>query len=177
MSRRSSKSGTGINLFNATGWLFADLFVALAMAFLVANTVGTIPPPFTHATPTPTPTPMITPTPIPPRALDLKPITITLRVDPAALLTNNPQEIASIEQQVRAVPQLSGRSAGLVLAFGGASGVNPSYGLQVAQKVDTDVLTALGSQGYVFQNTVYREFFNLDLPPSTVSIDVYVFKQ
>lgn len=177
MSRRKSKSGTGINLFNATGWLFADLFVALAMAFLVANTVGTIPPPVVHAAPTPTHAPMITPTPIPPHALDLKPITVTLQIDPSALLADSPQEISSIEQQVRAVPQLTGRSAGLVLAFGGASGVTPSYGLQVAQKVDADVLTALGAQGFVFQNTVYREFFNLDNPPSTVSIDIYVFKQ
>ncbi|HEU5345912.1 MAG TPA: hypothetical protein VFU60_16305 [Ktedonobacterales bacterium] len=87
------------------------------------------------------------------------------------------QEIAKIEQQVRAVPQLTGRSAGLVLAFGGSSGVTPAYGLQVAQKVDTDVLSALGAQGFVFQSTVYREFFNLNIPPATVSIDVYVFKQ
>lgn len=141
------------------------------MAFLVANTVGNVPPPSAHAVPTPTPTPA------PPRALDLKPISITLHVNVSALLADSPQEIASIEQQVRAVPQLSGRSAGLVLAFGGASGTSPAVGRQLAEKVDNDVLRALGAQGYVFQNTIYREFFNLDAPPSAVNIDVYVFKQ
>lgn len=175
MPRRSSSQRNSSNLFGATGWLFADLFVALAMAFLVANTVGTIPPPAIHVAPTPTPT--LSPTPIPPRALDLKPISVTVHVNPSALLAGNPQEVASIEQQVLAVPQLRGRSAGLALTFGGASGVNPAIGRQVAVKVDNDVLHALGVEGYVFQNTVYREFFNLDLPPSTVTIDVYVFKQ
>lgn len=145
------------------------------MAFLVANTVGNVPPPTARLEPTPTP--MLSPTPIPPRALDLKPISITLHVSTSALLADNPQEIASIEQQIRAVPQLTGRSAGLVLAFGGASGTTPAIGRQVAAKVDVDVLRALGAQGYVFQNAVYREFFNLDAPPSMVSIDVYVFKE
>jgi len=175
MPRRSSRIGVGPNLFGATGWLFADLFIALAMAFLVANTVGNVPPPSARAVPTPTPT--LSPTPIPPRALDLKPISITLHVNASALLADNPQEIANIEQQVRAVPQLNGRSAGLVLAFGGASGASPALGRQVAAKVDSDVLQALGAQGFVFQNTVYREFFNLDAPPSTVNIDIYVFRQ
>ena len=175
MPRRSSRIGVGPNLFGATGWLFADLFIALAMAFLVANTVGNVPPPSARLVPTPTPT--LSPTPVPPQALDLKPISITLYVNASALLADNPQEIANIERQVRAVPQLSGRSAGLVLAFGGASGASPALGRQVAEKVDNDVLHALGAQGFVFQNTVYREFFNLDEPPSIVSIDVYVFKK
>ena len=175
MPRRSSKIGVGPNLFGATGWLFADLFLALAMAFLVANTVGNVPPPSARITPTPTPT--LSPTPIPPRALDLKPISVTLHVNTNALLADNPQEINAIEQQMRAVSQLSGRSAGLVIAFGGASGTSPATGTQVAAKVDHDVLQALGAQGFVFQNTVYREFFNLDDPPSVVNIDVYVFKE
>jgi hypothetical protein len=175
MSRRSSRNGLSSGLFAATGWLFADLFLALAMAFLVANTVGNVPPPSARMAPTPTPTP--SPTPIPPRALDLKPISIMLHVNYVALLTGDPREIANVEQQVRSVPQLSGRSAGLVLAFGGANGTSDATGLKIATKVDNDVLRMLGAQGFVFQDTVYREFFNLTLPPSKVQIDVYVFKQ
>ena len=175
MPRRTRRVGVGPNLFGATGWLFADLFIALAVGFLVANTVGYVPPPSARAQPTPTPTP--TATPIPPRALDLKPISITLHVDYNALLNDTPTAITAVEQQVRQTPGLSDRSAGLVLAFGGAAGGNSNRALLIAQKVDGDVLSDLGRKGFVFQTSVYREFFNIGVDPSTVTIDVYVFKQ
>lgn len=175
MPRRTRRVGVGPNLFGATGWLFADLFIALAVGFLVANTVGYVPPPSARAQPTPTPTP--TATPIPPRALDLKPITVTLHVDYNGLLNNDPTAIAAVEQQVRQASGLSNRSAGLVLAFGGATGVDTNRALLIAQKVDNDVLSDLGRKGFVFQTAVYREFFTLGADPSTVIIDVYVFKQ
>ncbi len=173
MPRRTRRVGVGPNLFGATGWLFADLFIALAVGFLVANTVGYVPPPSARAQPTPTPTA----TPIPPRALDLKPISVTLHVDYYGLLNDNPVAIAAAEQQVRQAPGLSNRSAGLVLAFGGAAGGNSNRALLIAQKVDGDVLGDLGHKGFVFQTSVYREFFNTGIDPSTVTIDVYVFKQ
>ncbi|HEV2236912.1 MAG TPA: hypothetical protein VGR57_09665, partial [Ktedonobacterales bacterium] len=135
------------------------------------------PPPSARATPTPTPTVAPTPTPIPPRALDLHPITITLQVHPTALLADDQAEIAQIEQQLRQAPGLAGRNAGLVLAFGGALGTGTDEAFKLAGKVDTVVLPDLGRQDFVFQTTVYREFFNLDNPPSLVDIDVYVFKQ
>lgn len=176
MSRRRARKGLSANLFASTGWLFADLFIALAMAFLVANTVATVPPPVIKRAPTPTPTPILTPTPIPPRALDLNPVSITLTVNVSALLAGNSTEINSIQRQIRAVPQLQGRSAGLALTFGGALGGNTSEALQIAAKIDTAVLPALGAQGFDFQNTVYREFINLSNPLETVQIDIYVFK-
>lgn len=178
MPRHTRRIGVGPNLFGATGWLFADLFIALAMGFLVADTVGYVQPPSAvHILPTPTPTATPIATPIPPRALDLKPITVNLQVNPSALLANDPAEIASIEQQVRSASGLYGRSAGLVLAFGGAADSSPAEGRQLAAKVDSDVLTGLGKQRYVFQTAVYREFFSLDTNSTSVSIDVYVFKQ
>lgn len=170
MPRFSRRPSSGPALFGATGWLFADLFIVLAVGFLVANTVGNVPPPSARAVPT------ATPTPIPPRALDLNPITITLHVHPTALLADDPAEIAQIEQQLRQAPGLAERNAGLVLAFGGAAGVGTVEARQVAAKVDTDVLPDLGHRGFVFQTTVYREFFNLDNPPSIVVVDIYVFK-
>jgi hypothetical protein len=180
MRRYRRRPSIGPALFGATGWLFADLFIVLAMGFLVANTVGNVPPPSARAvptaTPTPSPTPTPVPTPIPPRALDLDPITITLHVHPTALLADDPAEIAQIEQQLRQAPGLAERNAGLVLAFGGAAGVGTVEARQVAAKVDTDVLPDLGHKGFVFQTTVYREFFNLDNPPSIVVVDIYVFK-
>jgi len=37
-------STSGHSLFGGTGWLFADLLLALALAFLLATTVGSAPP-------------------------------------------------------------------------------------------------------------------------------------
>lgn len=167
-------------MFGATGWLFADLFVALTMAFLVANTVGQVvprpkphvPTPIARVTPTPTPSP--TPEP----GLDNQPITLDLHVDYQGLLRHDPAAILDAERQVRANPQLAGRRAGLVLSFGGAPPSNPHLGIQVAQALDDNVLKDLASLNYVFVSyTVYREFFNLGVSSSDIQVDVYVFKQ
>ncbi len=173
MRRRGRGRGMSALLFGATGWLFADLFIALTMGFLVANTVGQVVPP--RAKPTPTPTAIPTPTQLP--TLDLQPVSLHLHVDYQALLQGDPAAIAGAEIQVRAVPQLRGRRAGLVLTFGGTQGVGPAVALQVAKQLDDSVLTDLGNQHYVFTGTVYREFINLDNGPDDIQVDVYVFKQ
>lgn len=156
-------------IFGLTGWLFADLFVALTMGF-VANTVGYVPTP----TPTDTVPPTVVPTATPLPALSLQPITVTLNVDYVGLLNGDPTAIANAQQQVRADGRLNCKLAGLVLTFGGA---NPDTGLalQIAKVIDTQVLPGLGSQHYVFIDTRYREFFNLATDPSVASVDVYVF--
>lgn len=165
----------GVNV----GWLFADLLLALTVIFLVANASGTIAHPPTPPTPTPTatliPTPTLVPTPPP---LVLHPITLQLTVDPSGLLSTppNPNVIAQAMAQVKADPQLRGKRAGLVLTFGGASNAAPGQGITDAQAFDSEVLTALGKQNYVFINTVYREFFTLGADPSNFTVDVYVYK-
>ncbi|HEX6796301.1 MAG TPA: hypothetical protein VF116_01155 [Ktedonobacterales bacterium] len=156
-------------IFGLTGWLFADLFIALTMGF-VANTVGYVPTP----TPTNTLPPTVIPTATPLPALSLQPITLTLNVDYVGLLNSDPTAIASAQQQVHADHRLNCKLAGLVLTFGGA---NPDTGqaLQIAKVIDTRVLPGLGGQHYVFIGTVYREFFTLGADPSTATVDVYVF--
>ncbi|MGH2486399.1 MAG: hypothetical protein ACRDHE_10330 [Ktedonobacterales bacterium] len=175
---RRGNHGRGALLFGVTGWLFADLFVALAMGFLVANTVGQVLP----ATPTPvrahsgpTATATILPTATPLPALNLTPITLNLTVDYQGLLNHNAGTIAQIEGQVRGDARLKGKRAGLVLSFGGAS-FGTNLAIQVANGCDTAVLQDLGRQNYVFIDTVYRDFFTLDADPSSLQIDVYVFK-
>lgn len=160
--------------FGAAGWLFADLLLALAMIFLVANSVGNVRP-----APTPTPTPTVTPSPTPiPKlpVLDLHYIVVIVQVDYGALESGDPAAIQSVEQQVRAAPALNGRHAGLVLTFGGSIGGAESDGLQAATAIDTKVLPDLGQQGFVFYGTVYREFFATDKPLGTLELDIYVFK-
>lgn len=177
MRRRTRNTNEESHQFGAAGWLFADLFVALTMAFLVAATVGQVVPQRTAALP-PTPTPTMVPTPTVLPGLAVQPITLALHIDYHGLLNHDSTAIATAEQQVRANRLLVGRRAGLVLAFGGALGApTPNYGTRVAQALDQEVLAALGQQGYVFTGTVYREFFDLGVDPSYITVDVYVFKR
>ena len=176
--------------FGATGWLFADLLLALTILFLVANTFGQRPPPPpvcktppaqpTTACVTPTPTATLTPTPTPqppPLNLQYHPVTLT-DVDYVRLQNGDQGEISHLEDEVRQYPGLAGRQAGLVITFGGSSGTgNQDFGTGVAEAFDHDVLKALGMQGFVFLNTVYREFHDLNAPPSTIEADVYLFNQ
>lgn len=173
-SRRRNRASALI--FGATGWLFADLLLALAMAFLVADSAGQLPPPPptpTMAVVAPTPTPVPTPPP-----LVLHPITLTLNVDPNGLLSTppDPNAIAQAQARIKADPRLKGKRAGLVLTFGGATTDNPSQGITDAQAFDQEVLTPLGTSGYVFVNTVYREFFTLNGDTTSFQVDVYLYK-
>ena len=100
---------SGHVLFGGTGWLFADLMLAIAMAFLVATTIGFPlsphrPPPSTPHHKLPAKHAVIKP---PQPALDFKYVTINLRIDPAGLLANDPTATASIRNQVLAADQLN----------------------------------------------------------------------
>jgi hypothetical protein len=168
----------GQALFGSTGWLFADLMLALAMTFLVANTVAEPPPPTTTTTtvvPTTTTRPPARPRPLP--ALRLQPVKVRIRVDQQGLLRGAPAAIASAQRQVRARRALAGRRAGLVLTFAGASGSSPDQARRVAETVNEKVLKGLGRRGFVFKRTVYRPFFALNSPAGIVEADVYVFER
>jgi hypothetical protein len=166
------------SFFGGTGWLFADLMVALAMMFLVATTVGFPSPP----EPKPTPAPAHHPVPAkskPPNrpgpALDLNYVTITIsNLDYNGLLNNSSAATASVRNAVLGNAAVRGRRAGLVLLFGGD---NPQNALAVSldQKI-SQILTGLGRQNYVFQVAVYRDFVDLAQPLSDFHMDVYLFK-
>jgi hypothetical protein len=162
-------------VFGTIGWLFADLMFALAIAFLVATTIGQPPPSPPPPPPTPTPSPSPSHTAIPQPVLELKPLAINVTVDYLGLLSGNPGAAAALERRVRSVTALYGRRAGLVLTFGGANDGNNGQAIQIAKKVD-DALKVLGQQRFVFSGTVYRPFLSLNTPPSYVTIDVYLFK-
>ena len=156
-------------IFGLTGWLFADLFIALTMGF-VANIVGY------ESTPTPA-TPTITPTIPPLPALSLTPVHLTLAVDAQGILDGNKTAIASVEQQIKNNSALTCKRAGLVLTFGGApSAGDTNRAVLIARAVDSRVFTDLGKQSFVFDIAVYRPFFNLGTSSNTITADVYVFK-
>src|SRR5947209_782920 len=115
-----------------SGWLFADLLLALVVIFLAANTVGVKPQPIPTPTPTPTPTATATPTPTPtPTAITPTPLPrlelsknrVIVSIDANGLLNNTPGAINDLKQKIRAQALLRGRTAGLVIAYGGASDV------------------------------------------------------
>jgi hypothetical protein len=163
--RRRNRWRTAL-IFGLTGWLFADLFIALTMGF-VANIVGY----------TPTPTPTTPAVSISTHDLSLTPIHVTLTVDPQGIIDGNSNAIAAVEQQIQGDSDLSCKLAGLVLTFGGAPSANDvNFALQLADAMDNSVFPDLGAKKFVFDTAVYREFFNLGTSSDTVQADVYVFK-
>jgi hypothetical protein len=182
MSRRFRDDFRG-SLVIPVGWLFADLLLALAMLFLVANTV---PPPKKAITLTPTPTLIPTPTPTPKvaQSLDPNPLRFSLEnLDYYGLLQNPPSDSAlkAIECQVQSQTKSLVRRAGFVIAFGGAVApdgtVNPSNGNLVAGRVE-DVLRTLGKDGYIFVGTVYQDpLHDLESNLGVVELQIYLYTQ
>lgn len=171
MRRRRRDGSHGTALFWTTGWLFADLLLALAMGFLVANTVGQNPPPVPTVTPAP-PTP--TPTPHQSVVLDPTPVHLTISTNYLLLMSGDQQTIDSAKQQILNDQRLKGQRAGFVLTFGGSSGVGLSEGNAIADQFNNVVLKALG---VVFDpNTVYRSYHDAGQSPNDVEIDVFLFK-
>ncbi|MEU4768014.1 hypothetical protein AB0H12_32665 [Actinosynnema sp. NPDC023794] len=181
--RRRAERDPGNAVFGSIGWLFADLMLALALAFIVAVTAAPPQPPGAQAEPTTTTTtPPTTTTTTPSRptgpALELEPVKLEMPIDAAALLGGDAGTAQALRDRVRADPRLAGRRAGLVMTFGGtggsSQGANVTRGLAIADRVN-GVLGELGAQGFVFDSTVYRSFISLG-SPDALSMDVYLFK-
>jgi hypothetical protein len=168
MARRHTITGRdpGNLVFGSIGWLFADLMFALAMAFLVATTVGQ--PAQPQPSPTRTPTPSLSPK----RGLESRPVSITTKVDWQGLLSGKSSAKTDLQRKVRAKESLHGRQAGLVLSFGGGL----AQGTEIAKKADA-ALEELGEQGFVFRETVYRPYISFGSSPDTLTLDIYLFKE
>jgi hypothetical protein len=159
-----------------TGWLFADLLLALAVLFLAANTVGVKPQPIPTVVPTPTlvPTPSLSPTPLP--RLELTAHRIKLHIDAAGLLSNSQSAINDLEHQLRTQSFLQGRDVGLAIVYGGAQDSSQvDNALAVASKVYS-VLRLLGQQGFAFTRaSMYDPLFTLNTDNNTITLDIFVF--
>jgi hypothetical protein len=165
------------------GWLFADLLLALAMIFLVANASGQI----VSIPPTPTATvPPPTPTIPPPPCLEKSSYFIDVTVhDLNGLLSDTSSAQTDIENQLRSpvfasgsptISDLSNRQAGLTLIYVGAPAVGGNgTNDQVFEHIKT-VLQLLGQQGYLFTRTAYHgELLLLGSQYTTVQIEIYLF--
>jgi hypothetical protein len=168
--RRSDKS-----FMISPGWLFADLLLALAVLFLVANTLAIKPPPPVPRT-IKKPAVKLTPTATPLPRLELNFHEFTIHVDPNGLLNNNRGAIASVEQQVRAQSVLNGRSVGLVIVYGGATTVSQISTAQTIARKIYSILQGLGKAGFAFTRaSYYNPLYNLGDSANDVTVDVYLF--
>jgi hypothetical protein len=179
MRSRMNQLGRGIFVISV-GWLFADLLFALAMLFLLSNTLGMAP------IPTPTPKPVVTsiiPTPTPTTGgilLEKQRVELTLAVNnPYALSQGDPQAKADLAQEIsQQLTQkgLQNRRAGLSIVYGGAGNDSQiSEALAIAAQV-YNVLDDLGNQKFVFcQALHYDALYVLGSNLQTVKIDIYFF--
>lgn len=175
---RNSRSGQGAAL---VGWLFADLLLALAMVFLVANASGVVVA--TIPTPTPTLTPL-PPTPTLPPCLQSDSHLITLNFDYQLLLKKDSTTINTIEAFIKnpnnwkpAIPDIANRQSGLVLIYVGA----PNNG-QEDQTTDAvfgqiqGIVAQLGKGDFLFQRTAYHGILLLtNAPYGEALMEVYLF--
>jgi hypothetical protein len=175
---------SGHLLFGGTGWLFADLMVAIAMAFLVATTVGF--PPIVHRVgkhPTSS-HPIEAPQP----ALDFNYVTIDLAIDPTGLLNQEPAVTASIGSQILQNASLKSKCAnepqsgcvGLVLLFGGDPQSSLGSDYSYAESLDKSMwrlLQGLGQNGIYFRRAINRNFINFGGLTTEFELNIYVFKK
>lgn len=170
--RRGGRRGESGNAqFGVTGWLFADLLLAIAAVFLLATTVGIAlpsakPKPHPTATPAPTPKPSATRVPVP--ALQLSYVDVKLTINPSSV------SAASIRKAISGNSQLSGRQAGLVMLFGGGD-VNSSQWRQLDSKV-WSILRGMDPQSPLFRVAVSRQFWGGG-SVTTIELNIYLFKQ
>jgi len=155
-----------------SGWLFADLLLALAVIFLSANTVGVKP----RVIPTSIPTPTARPSPTPLPRLELSRYRITLTIDSNGLLNDSPSAINDLKQKIRGQAVLRGRTAGLVIVYGGAPDVAQVTRAQTVVTKVISVLVSLGTAGFVFTRTSYYDpLYILNGDANTTVIDIYLF--
>jgi len=155
-----------------SGWLFADLLLALAVIFLSANTVGVKP----RVIPTSIPTPTARPSPTPLPRLELSRYRITLTIDSNGLLNDSPSAINDLKQKIRGQAVLRGRTAGLVIVYGGAPDVTQVTRAQTVVTKVISVLVSLGNEGFVFTRTSYYDpLYILNGDANTTVIDIYLF--
>jgi hypothetical protein len=154
------------DIMSLSGWLFADLLLALAMLFFTTSiNVKTV-----AVTPTPKPKPM----PLP--RLELKQKRIHLSIDAGGVLQDIPAAINDVKHQMRRQVFLRGRSVGFVIVYGGAADVNTiNTALTLAQKIYA-ILKSLGREWSVFSRASFYDplyLYGGDL--NTVTLDIYLF--
>ena len=150
----------------STGWLFADLLLALAMLFLAVNTMSQ--PEQIVRKPTPVA--------VSPQRLEQAYHRFIISINRDKLLGNDVDEKSNVTSQVRQQTFLRGRTAGLVIVYGGAPAFKDiSTALSVARTVYS-TLTEFGKKDATFAKvSKYDPLYLLGEDSSKVEIDIFLF--
>lgn len=164
MANTSSEKRAG--MFSSAGWLFADMFLALMMVFIVASTVGKYtPPPKKGVVPTPTP-----------HIIGMRPDStdIEIAVDVDTLLFTDPQAARKeVEGQIRTkMTAYQAEKAAVVLTFG--CGPDDGRDTETASSVN-DVLRSLGSRHFIFDRAVFKNYIDRSCNEGTVKSQIYFY--
>jgi hypothetical protein len=171
------QGNSGHSLFGGTGWLFADLLLALALAFLLATTVGTTPPPKPAAASSPAhkqkpkvkqghPEPALYL-----NYVDVKDITI----DPYAILNKQSSAVGPILAKIASNAKLKSQVAGLVLLFAGDDNGSFTQWYQLDQEAWA-LLKGSGQERSLFKVAVPRFFQTHGGSSGQFELQVYLFK-
>ena len=172
--RNRSRESLRKTYMGSIGWLFADLLLALAMLFLVANTISL--PKSAIAKPKVTPTATSTPT-APPR---LEPgfHRFTINFNSDNLLNNDPAEQNNIIQQVKSQGFLQNRSAGLVIVYGGAPTTGQINTADTIANAIYGLLINLGKNDPRFARlSKYDPLYLLGGDLNSATLDIFLFAQ
>jgi hypothetical protein len=91
-------------------------------------------------------------------------------------LNDSPSAINDLKQKIRGQAVLRGRTAGLVIVYGGAPDVTQVTRAQTVVTKVISVLVSLGNAGFVFTRTSYYDpLYILNGDANTTVIDVYLF--
>jgi hypothetical protein len=170
-----SRPRTQRNMFALAGWLFADMFLAMTMIFLLGSTIGTHVPKVKPITPTPA---LI--------GMDKTPITVNFTVDPNfavdsnGLLNTDPGVVAQVQSEVRRqlrnyLSTHNNGKAAFVSTFGG--GTDDQIDTNEANTINT-ILQNMGKrQHYVFDSsdTVYNHYIDRSADFGNISIDIFFY--
>ena len=156
----------------SAGWLFADLLLALAMLFLVANTISLTKPPIVHAQTKH----KATPKPTTPLRLEQHYHRIFITIDRNNLLNNDPNERNIIIQQVKAQKFLRNRQAGLIIAYNGAQNTDDIGTATSVANTVYSILLAQGKHDPTFAKvSQYDALYVLGGNTTLVTLDIFLF--
>jgi len=158
-------------MFSLAGWLFADMFLAMTMIFLIASAVGTYTPKVQGKAITPTPRLI---------GMNKTPITVSFAVDSNGLLNNDPTVITQVKSEVQKQlkdylsKHVNGKAA-FVSTFGG--GTDDRVDTAEADNVNA-ILQDMGKkQHYVFdlKDTIYNHYVDRSANFGSITIEIFFY--
>ena len=149
-------------------WRVAELAAALAVIAVLVSLLTLARPGGILGAPQPTPTPQV--------RIDPIPVNAVISVDSHGLLVGNAAAVNAAQSQVRQIAALQGRYAfDFFTTVGLASPRQTAYALEVAHAFDVEVVEALGERGFVFQQAVPIDFYDPDLAPNQITLQIYLY--